>query len=79
MDVEALIGAEEREQLLAGKTIEKVGYEERFDRKLISVIIPLLDEEPLRRNYLYVHAAGKNHGADKGVCLSLVNGCTFIS
>ena len=33
MDAEALIGAEEREQLLAGKTIEKVGYEERFERK----------------------------------------------
>lgn len=43
MDTNALIGAEERERLLAGKSVQKVGYEERFDRKLISVIIPLLD------------------------------------
>lgn len=47
MDTQALIGAEEREQLLSGKTIEKVGYEERFDRKIISVIIPLLDGKRL--------------------------------
>ena len=58
MDVEALIGAEEREDLLAGKTIEKVGYEERFDRKIISVVIPLLDENRLEGIiYMYMPLA----------------------
>ena len=58
MDADALIGTEEREQLLAGKTIEKVGYEERFDRKLISVIIPLLDGERLEGIiYMYMPLA----------------------
>lgn len=58
MDVEALIGAEEREELLAGKTIEKVGYEERFERKIISVVIPLLDENRLEGIiYMYMPLA----------------------
>ncbi|MBB6446526.1 sensor histidine kinase [Bacillus benzoevorans] len=58
MNVEALIGAGERERLLAGKTIQKVGYEERFDRKLISVIIPLLDENRLEGIiYMYMPLA----------------------
>lgn len=58
MDVGALIGAEEREQLLAGKTIEKAGYEERFDRKLISVVIPLLDGNRLEGIiYMYMPLA----------------------
>lgn len=58
MDIEALIGAEEREQLLAGKTIQKVGFEERFDRKIISVIIPLLDDNRLEGIiYMYMPLA----------------------
>ncbi|WP_071394517.1 sensor histidine kinase [Bacillus tuaregi] len=58
MDTQALIGAEEREQLLAGETIEKVGYEERFDRKIISVIIPLLDGQRLEGIiYMYMPLA----------------------
>jgi signal transduction histidine kinase len=44
--------------LLAGKTIEKVGYEERFERKIISVVIPLLDENRLEGIiYMYMPLA----------------------
>ncbi len=58
MDVDALIGAEEREELLTGKTIEKVGFEERFDRKIISVVIPLLDGNRLEGIiYMYMPLA----------------------
>jgi len=58
METHALIGAEERAQLLAGDAIEKVGYEERFDRKIISVIIPLLDGERLEGIiYMYMPLA----------------------
>jgi len=58
IDTEALIGGEERAQLLDGKSIEKIGYEERFDRKIISVIIPLLDGERLEGIiYMYMPLA----------------------
>lgn len=58
MDVDSLIGAEEREKLLAGQTIEKVGFEERFDRKIISVVIPLLDGSRLEGIiYMYMPLA----------------------
>src|SRR5690606_35636102 len=41
-----------------GKSIEKIGYEERFDRKIISVIIPLLDGERLQGIiYMYMPLA----------------------
>jgi signal transduction histidine kinase len=58
MDHTALIGAEEREQLLEGVSVKKIGYEERFDRKLISVTIPLLDGARLEGIiYLYTPLA----------------------
>lgn len=58
MDHQTLIGAEEREKLLNGEPVQKLGYEERFDRKIISVILPLLDENRLEGIiYLYVPLA----------------------
>ncbi|OES43955.1 sensor histidine kinase [Domibacillus iocasae] len=54
-DYETLIGPEERAQLLENKMIEETGYSERFDRQIISVIYPLLDEKQLNGIiYLYV-------------------------
>ncbi|WP_335870122.1 sensor histidine kinase [Bacillus sp. 2205SS5-2] len=54
IDYQALIGPKEREQLLLNKTLSKVGYEERFDRKLVSVVVPLLEENRLQGIiYLY--------------------------
>lgn len=53
-----LIGQEERERLLLGETVQKLGFEERFDRKIMAVIIPLLDENRLEGIiYLYVPLA----------------------
>lgn len=57
-DHSTLIGQEERDRLLLGETVQKIGYEERFNRKIMAVIIPLLDENRLEGIiYLYVPLA----------------------
>lgn len=54
-DYETLIGPEERAQLLENQMIEEAGYSERFDRQIISVIYPLLDDKQLKGIiYMYV-------------------------
>ncbi|WP_158068809.1 sensor histidine kinase [Domibacillus epiphyticus] len=54
-DYDTLIGPEEREQLLQNKIIEETGYSERFDRQIISIIVPLLEDRKLNGIiYLYV-------------------------
>ena len=54
-DYETLIGPAERTKLLENHMIEETGYSERFDRQIISVIYPLLDEKQLKGIiYLYV-------------------------
>ncbi|MGM0792733.1 MAG: sensor histidine kinase [Bacillota bacterium] len=55
IDYDTLIGPEERERLLKGDHILKTGYEERFGRRIMGVIIPLLDENRLEGIlYLYI-------------------------
>ena len=55
IDYDALIGAEEREQLILGQPVTKRGYEKRFDREVVSVIYPLVDQNRLEGIiYLYV-------------------------
>ncbi|XQY91090.1 sensor histidine kinase [Metabacillus sp. HB246100] len=52
---QALITEQERRQLLTGEHLIKVGYEERFDRKIMGVVIPLLDNKSLSGIlYLYL-------------------------
>ncbi|MEI5906470.1 HAMP domain-containing sensor histidine kinase [Bacillus spongiae] len=54
IDYEALIGPNERTELLANVTVTKVGFEERFGRTLVSVVVPLLDGDRLQGIiYLY--------------------------
>ncbi|MEH7346775.1 HAMP domain-containing sensor histidine kinase [Bacillus sp. JJ1532] len=58
IDYEALISGKEREQLLKGEPVHKIGYEERFDRQIMAVVIPLLDENRLEGIiYLYLPLA----------------------
>lgn len=55
---EALIGAKERELLINGDIITKIGYEKQFDRNIMGVIVPLLDEKRLKGIlYLYIPLA----------------------
>ncbi|WP_107943289.1 sensor histidine kinase [Metasolibacillus fluoroglycofenilyticus] len=54
IDYDTLIGPSEREQLLQGETVTKVGYEKRFDRPIISVILPFTEYNRLEGIiYLY--------------------------
>jgi signal transduction histidine kinase len=58
IDYQTLIGEKEREELLKGRAVEKLGYEKRFDRKIMGIIIPLLDDNRLEGIiYLYVPLA----------------------
>lgn len=55
IDYDTLISENDREQLLDGKPINKLGYEERFERQIMAVIIPLLDGDYLEGIiYLYI-------------------------
>nr|WP_106780938.1 HAMP domain-containing sensor histidine kinase [Lysinibacillus timonensis] len=54
IDYDTLIGLEERQQLLEGESITKIGYEERFDREIISVILPLTDQKRLE-GIIYIY------------------------
>ncbi|WP_107840953.1 sensor histidine kinase [Metasolibacillus meyeri] len=54
IDYDALIGPVEREQLLKGQTVTKVGYEKRFDRPIISVILPFTEYNRLE-GIIYVY------------------------
>lgn len=58
IDHETIISEKERDSLLQGNTLQKNGYEERFNRDIIAVIIPLLDENRLEGIvYMYVPVA----------------------
>ncbi len=68
----ALIGPEERKQLLAGEAVTKIGYEERFERDVISVILPFTDENRLEGIlYLYYPLAKISELAKEEVLLLL--------
>ncbi|SES19516.1 cell wall metabolism sensor histidine kinase WalK [Psychrobacillus sp. OK032] len=54
IDYDTLIGAEERAELIDGNPITKRGYEKRFDRDVVSVIYPLVDENRLE-GIIYVY------------------------
>ncbi|WP_374720996.1 sensor histidine kinase [Peribacillus tepidiphilus] len=54
IDYDTLISSDEREKLLKGEPVKKEGYEERFDRNIVAIIYPLLDDERLE-GILYVY------------------------
>lgn len=54
IDYNALIGPEERRILLKGEAVSKIGYEERFERQVVSVIMPLTDQNRLE-GIIYIY------------------------
>lgn len=54
IDYNALIGPDERRILLKGEAVSKIGYEERFQRQVVSVIMPLTDQERLE-GIIYIY------------------------
>lgn len=79
IDYETLIGTEERQQLLAGKAVKKIGYEPRFDRQLISVVLPLVDQNRLEGIiYIYFPLAKISELASREVILLFVSAFVFL-
>lgn len=72
---ESLIGAEEREQLINGEIITKVGYEKQFERNIMGVIVPLLDEKRLKGIlYLYIPLASVNEVFEEaGLIITIIS------
>ncbi|MGM9922943.1 MAG: ATP-binding protein [Bacillus sp. (in: firmicutes)] len=61
IDYEALISEGDRQSLLSGKPVFKNGFEERFQREIVAVIYPLLDNGRLEGIiYSYVPLTSKN-------------------
>ncbi|WP_052659351.1 HAMP domain-containing protein [Aeribacillus alveayuensis] len=54
----SIINEEDRAKLLKGEVVTKIGFEERFGRQIMGVIVPLLDEQRLEGVfYLYIPLA----------------------
>lgn len=79
VEYEALITEEERGRLVAGKTVSKIGYEERFGRQIMAVIVPLLDESRLEGIvYLYVPLATITEAFSEARYIVLAAGGLFV-
>lgn len=73
VDYETLIGQEERAQLIEGDAVIKRGYEKRFNREVVSVIYPLVDENRLEGIiYAYVPLTKITEMASKDVIFLVV-------
>lgn len=78
IDFNALIGPKERKVLLQGKAVTKIGYEERFDRQIVSVVLPLTDQNRLEGIiYLYYPLANIIELAKKEVIILIGGGILF--
>lgn len=78
IDYDALIGPEERQQLLQGSSITKMGYEERFERQIISVILPLTDQNRLEGIiYIYYPLAKISELANEEVVMLIGSAASF--
>lgn len=79
IDYNTLIGAEERQQLLAGNSVTKIGYEERFERQIISVILPMTDQNRLEGIlYVYYPLAKISELAKEEVVLLMTGAVMFL-
>lgn len=79
IDYDTLIGSEERQHLLAGKSVTKIGYEQRFEREVISVILPFTDQNRLEGIlYIYYPLAKMSELAREEVILLITGACMFL-
>ncbi|MGS2776425.1 sensor histidine kinase [Robertmurraya sp. GLU-23] len=79
IDYDTLIGPEERDRLLNGQSVEKMGYEERFDRDVLAVVVPLIDSDRLEGIiYLYVPLARISELTNDFSIIALVVGLIFV-
>ncbi|MFP3917263.1 HAMP domain-containing sensor histidine kinase [Lysinibacillus telephonicus] len=78
IDYDTLIGPNERQHLLQGESVTKIGYEERFQRQIISVIFPLVDQNRLEGIiYIYYPLAKITELANEEVLLLIGSAIIF--
>lgn len=78
IDYDTLIGPDERQQLLQGKYVTKIGYEERFQRQVISVIFPFVDQNRLEGIiYIYYPLAKITELANEEVLVLIISAIAF--
>ncbi|ATP41764.1 two-component sensor histidine kinase [Solibacillus sp. R5-41] len=79
VDYDALIGPAERQQLIAGNAVIKIGFEKRFERQIISVILPFTDQNRLEGIiYLYYPLAKISELAKEEVVLLITGAVMFL-
>ncbi|MEK4627256.1 ATP-binding protein [Solibacillus sp. FSL R7-0682] len=79
IDYDTLIGPDERRQLIAGREVIKIGYEPRFERQIISVILPFTDQNRLEGIiYLYYPLAKISELAKEEVILLITGAAMFL-
>lgn len=79
IDYDTLIGPDERRQLIAGQEVIKIGYEPRFERQIISVILPFTDQNRLEGIiYLYYPLAKISELAKEEVILLITGAAMFL-
>lgn len=80
IDYDTLIGSAERKKLLKGETVTKQGYEKRFDRQVISVVVPLVDKQRLEGIiYLYYPLENITELAAKDIIVIAVLALLFLA
>lgn len=80
VDYQALITDEERNRLLQGEPVTKQGYEPRFDRQVMAVIVPLLDNKQLNGVvYLYLPLSNITDAFNEVRYILLFIGLLFVN
>ncbi len=55
----SLISEGDRQALLDGKTVTKIGYEEHFDRNIMGVVIPVLENKKISWYCIFLYSFKK--------------------
>lgn len=79
MDHESIIGQDERKQLINGDVVVNIGYERMFDKRVLSVVHPLVDEHRLEGIiYQYYPLEDILVVAKKGLTITIMGAALFI-
>lgn len=79
MDHASVIGPQERKQLIDGEVVVNIGYEEMFQKRVLSVVHPLVDEHRLKGIvYQYYPIEDIVVVAQKGLTITIIGAALFM-
>lgn len=79
INYQSIISEEERASLIKGETISKIGFEDRFNRSIMGVVIPLVDDQRLMGViYLYLPLASIKEVFNEAIGITIGAGILFI-